>query len=411
MEFTIHVQVLLTVFVMALVMGAVVYKTNFCTMGGVSDWVNMGDTGRMRAWMFAMTIALAGVTLMEYLGVISLGTNTFPPYRTPNFAWLRYILGGVLFGIGMTLASGCAQRTLVRAGGGNLKSVFVIAVAGFAAYMMLWGEDPLNPGEGFFTNYFLSWIQPTIIDLSALGIESQALGAILGGAAGMEETQNLHYLVAAVVVVVMLAVVFASRDFRSRFDNLLGGGVVGLAVVGGWYVTAGAMGTEWKEYTEFLDEIPSRVAAQSYTFVSPLGDGARYALNPTKLSFINFGVMAALGVLLGALIYSVAARRFRIEWFASFTDFLRHLFGALLMGVGGVLAMGCTVGQGITGVSTLALGSVLALLSIIFGAALTMKVEYYRMVYEDQAGFFAALVTALVDMRLLPKGMRRLEAV
>lgn len=411
MEFTIHVQVLLAVFLMALVMGAVVYKTNFCTMGAVSDWVNMGDTGRIRAWLFAMTIALGGVTLLEYLGLIQLGTNTFPPYRTANFAWLRYIIGGVLFGIGMTLASGCAQRTLVRAGGGNLKSLFVLLVAGFAAYMMLWGEDPLKPGQGFFTNYFLVWINPTVIDLAGRGIQSQELGALLGGAVGMADPQALHYVLAAVIVVAMLGVVFASKDFRGRFDNILAGLVVGLAVVGGWYVTAGPMGVEWKEYWDFQDVIPSRLAAQSYTFVSPLGDGARYLMNPTQFSFINFGIMAALGVFLGALVYSVAARRFRIEWFASFTDFLRHLFGALLMGVGGVLAMGCTIGQAVTGVSTLALGSVMAFVSIVFGAALTMKVEYYKMVYEDEANFFSALVSALVDMRLLPKGLRRLEAV
>ncbi len=117
MEFTIHLQVLGLVFLAAVVLGAVANKTNFCTMGAVSDWVNMGDTGRMRAWLFAMTVALLGVMLFEGAGKLALPSDTFPPYRTGNFAWLRYVLGGVLFGIGMTLGSGCGNKTLVRIGG------------------------------------------------------------------------------------------------------------------------------------------------------------------------------------------------------------------------------------------------------------------------------------------------------
>src|SRR5687768_17958934 len=109
MEFGIHQQVLLSVFAIALVIGVIGQKTRFCTMGAVSDWVNMGDTGRMRAWVFAMAIALSGVVALEATGAIDLPGETFPPYRTANFAWLRYLAGGVLFGVGMTLASGCGN--------------------------------------------------------------------------------------------------------------------------------------------------------------------------------------------------------------------------------------------------------------------------------------------------------------
>src|SRR5688572_25378573 len=120
MDFGIHQQILLAVFGIALVLGAVGQKTRFCTMGAVSDWVNMGDTGRMRSWVFAMAIALAGVVALEAAGAVNLTGDTFPPYRTAHFAWLRYIVGGVMFGIGMTLGSGCGNRTLVRIGGGNV---------------------------------------------------------------------------------------------------------------------------------------------------------------------------------------------------------------------------------------------------------------------------------------------------
>ena len=396
MEFTIHHQVLGLVFLIALVLGAVANKTNFCTMGAVSDWVNMGDTGRMRAWLFAMAVALLGVLAMESTGVLVLPPDTFPPYRTANFAWLRYALGGVLFGIGMTLGSGCGNKTLVRIGGGNIKSVMVLVIASIAAYFMLWGD--IN-GEGFFEVVFNSWMAPTSIDLAARGIPSQELGAIIAGVSG-SNVANLHFIVGGILAALLLALVFKSADFRSSFDNFLGGLVVGLAVIAGWYVTGGPMGAAWKEYAELATEIPSRVSVQSYTFISPMGDSVRYLLSPSNFSLINFGVMALAGVIAGSFLYSVLFRKFRIEWFASGSDFVNHAVGGVLMGIGGVLSMGCTIGQAVSGVSTLALGSFLTFAAIVFGSALTMKVQYYVM---DEQGFFGALRSALADMRLMPR--------
>ena len=392
MEFTIHNQVLLSVFLIAVVMGGVANKTDFCTMGAVSDWVNMGDTGRLRAWLFAIAVALAGVLLLEATGAATMPTNTFPPYRTANFAWLRYVLGGAMFGIGMTLASGCGNKTCVRLGGGNLKSLVVLAIASSGAYLMLWTE--------FFETAFNSWLAPTTVDLARFGIQSQELGAVVGGMVGLENSVSLHLILGTVAALGLLVFVFRSEDFRGRFDNILGGAVVGLAVVAGWWITGGSMGQAWKEYAEFAVEIPSRVAVQSYTFISPMGDTVRYLLEPAKLSYVNFGVMALTGVIVGSFLYAIFAKRFRIEWFASGADFTNHVAGGVLMGVGGVLSMGCTIGQGVTGVSTLALGSILAFLSIIFGSALTMKVQYYML---DEKGFVAALRMGLADMRLLPR--------
>ena len=121
---------------------------------------------------------------------------------------------------------------------------------------------------------------------------------------------------------------------------------------------------------------------QSYTFVSPMGDTVRYLLDPTKLSLINFGVAALAGVIAGSFLYAVATKNFRIEWFASLGDFVNHAIGGALMGVGGVLSMGCTVGQAITGMSTLAIGSMLTFVAIVAGAVVTMKVQYWRMMRE-----------------------------
>ena len=374
MDFTVHNQVLLAVFLIALIMGAVANKTNFCTMGAVSDWVNIGDTGRMRAWVFAMAIALAGVLGLEAGGVINLTGETFPPYRTASFGWLRYLVGGLLFGIGMTLGSGCGNKTLVRVGSGNLKSLVVLAIAAVMAYLMLWTP--------FYEKLFHPWVSATTINLASYGMPTQEVGSVVSGMFGLAPSRAINMTIAGVFLIGMLAFVFRSADFRGNFDNILGGTVIGLAIVAGWWLTGGSLGQSWKEYAEMATEIPSRVQAQSYTFISPMGDSVRYLMNPGKLSLVNFGVVALSGVILGSLIFAVATRSFRLEWFASGKDFVNHAVGAVLMGVGGVLSMGCTVGQAITGISTLAVGSILTFLAIVIGAAGTMKYQYWRMMQE-----------------------------
>src|SRR5687767_12022554 len=374
MEFGIHQQILLAVFGIALVLGAVGQKTRFCTMGAVSDWVNMGDTGRMRSWVFAMAIALAGVVALETTGTINLSAETFPPYRTANFAWLRYLVGGLLFGIGMTLASGCGNRTLVRIGGGNVKSLTVLVVAAICAYLMLW--TPV------VETAFVPWIQATSINLAQYGMPTQEVGSVLASMFGLSPSRVINLTVSAIVAIGMLLWVFRSRDFRGSVDNVLGGAVVGLAVLAGWYLTGGPMGQAWKEYAEMATEIPSRVQTQSFTFISPMGDSVRYLTDPTRLALINFGVAALAGVILGGFLYAIATKGFRFERFFTFKDFANHVLGGALMGTGGVLAMGCTVGQAITGVSTLAIGSILVFFSIVIGAAGTMKYQYWRMLRE-----------------------------
>ncbi len=401
-------QVLLLGFGIAVIMGAVVHKTNFCTMGAVSDVVNIGDTGRMRSWVFAMAVAMVGVLLLQAAGLISInlavsGTTSFPPYRTIMFAWPRYLLGGFLFGIGMTLGSGCGNKTMVRIGSGNIKSLLVFLMMGFGAYLMMY--------TNFMYSVFLRWMQPLFIDLTNHGIASQGLGDLVSGVIGASDAGRVHYIIGGLVVVLMLIWVFKSIDFRKSFDNILGGGVVGLAVLSAWYVTAGPMGQQWRSAAEFMDQPPLHVAAQSYTFVSPSGDFFNLLNNGFTTTLISFGLMAAAGVVVGSFLYALFARRLRVEWFASVKDFVRHTIGGFFMGVGGVLGMGCTIGQGVTGISTLALGSFMAFGSIVLGSALTMKIEYYKMVYEKEATFTKALLSALVDMHLLPSRLRRLEAL
>ena len=370
MQITIHVQVLAAVFAVALIIGAVTSKTNFCAMGAVSDWINIGDTGRMRAWVFSMAVALTGVIGLEAAGVANLSGDTFPPYRTANFAWTRYLVGGLLFGVGMTLASGCGNRTLVRIGGGNLKSLVVLVIFATCAYLMLW--TPL------YEKAFLPWVAPTTVNLQSYGVANQELGTVLAGMFGMGRSQALNLTVAVAVAAGMAIFCFRSADFRNGRDHILSGTVVGLAIVFGWWLTGGSIGREWREFADMATVVPSRVQVQSYTFVAPLGDTLRYLFDPSNLSLINFGVAAVAGVIIGSSLWAILAAQFRIEWFASWSDFGNHAVGAALMGIGGVLSMGCTFGQAITGISTLAIGSILTFLAIVIGAAGTMKYQYWR---------------------------------
>ncbi len=368
-------------FAIAVIMGAVVNKTNFCTMGAVSDWVNMGDTGRMRAWVLAIAVGVLGVTGLEAAGLVNV-SSTFPPYRQTNLIWLENVLGGALFGIGMTLASGCGNKTLVRIGGGNLKSVMVLLVIAVIAYFMV------NPFPGsdktLYSALFYPWTNPATVALST----SQDLGAMLFA----QHAATGRMVAGGVVGVLMLAWAFRSADLRGSFDNILGGLVVGLAVLAAWYATSNvavnadgevvslqAYVQNWDFYAPADAVRPADagpLAAQSFTFINPMGQTLGYAAGGFNHSLLTFGIMALAGVVAGSLLWSLITRSFRIEWFASFRDFVNHLVGAILMGFGGVLAMGCTIGQGVTGFSTLALGSILAFVAIVAGAAATMKVQY-----------------------------------
>ncbi len=402
-------------FAIALVMGILVNKTNFCTMGAVSDWVNMGDTGRLRAWLFAIAVAMLGVVVLEQMGMVKISA-AFPPYRASQLIWAENLLGGLLFGIGMTLASGCGNKTLIRIGGGNLKSIMVLAIIAVIAYFMI------NPFPGsdktLFTVLFYDWLRPLAVTLKT----NQDIGSIVGGSNAV----MARLIIGGVLAVALIIFALKSSDFRGSFDNILGGLVVGLAVLAAWYVTSNVLVTadgeqmgiqkfvgQWDFYApaDAVKPAATSVAPQSFTFINPMGQTLGYLATGMKKAELSFGIMAVGGVILGSLLWSLITRSFRFEWFASFKDFFNHFIGAILMGFGGVLGMGCTIGQGVTGVSTLAVGSFITLISIVFGCAITMKIQYYKMVYEADATFVKSFITALVDMKMLPSSLRQLEAV
>jgi len=373
-------RVALLSFLVCVVMGGVVNKTNFCTMGAVSDWVNMGNKGRLRSWFLAIGIAILVTEALQYKGLIDTGEAI---YLTTSFSWLGYLLGGTLFGIGMTLASGCANRTLVRVGGGNLKSVVVMIFIGLSAYMTM---------RGVLALVRVNFIEVSNINLAAHELPDQGIGTLISAAFGLENTDLVRSIVAVILGGGLVIFSFKSKELRSSFDNILAAVILGLVVPAGWYLT-GVVG--------FDDFEPIRF--ESYTFTGPTADSMMFLLTYTGAT-INFGIAAVFGVITGSFLYAVASRKFRLETFTDKVDMIRHMLGGVFMGFGGVLALGCTIGQGITGMSTLALGSLLALASIIFGSALTMKVDYYLM---DEEGFLFALRSALADMRLFPEPQKK----
>lgn len=342
-------------FVIGIAFGAIAHKTNFCTMGAVSDWINIGSKDRLRAWFLAIGVAIIASQVMQARGMIDLGESI---YLTPNFGWLGHIAGGFIFGVGMTLASGCGQRTLVRVGGGNLKSLVVMILLGMTAYMTM---------RGLLALLRVNILEKANFSLSGAGVADQGIDTLVASLLGIDNAATVTYALTALLGGGLIVYAFAAKSFRRSFDNILAGISIGVIISAAWYVT-GVVG--------FDDFDPVRL--ESYTFIAPIGESIMYLMTFTG-STIDFGVAAVGGVIVGSFLYAILTGNFRLETFTDRADMVRHIFGGIAMGFGGVLALGCTIGQGVTGMSTLALGSLLSLASIIAGSAVTMKVEYSRL--------------------------------
>ncbi len=350
-------------FALAFVFGAVAQRTTFCTMGAVADVVNFGDWTRMRQWLLAIAVAILGTTALATAGIIDLSKTI---YTAPRFTLASYVLGGLAFGFGMVLAGGCGSRTLVRLGGGSLKSLVVFVVLGITAFITLRGA--------------LGVVRATVVD--PIGVQfasTQDLPTLLAGATGVDR-MPLQWIVAAISAGALLAFVFARRDFL-RFDNLLAGLAIGGVIVGVWYVS-GHVG-HLAEHPETLEETflaTNSGRMESLSFVAPIAytfDWLMFFSDTSKT--ITLGIAAVFGMIAGSAAYALASRTFRWEGFRDTEDTANHVIGAMLMGFGGITALGCTVGQGMSGVSTLSLGSLVAWLSIIAGAVGGLKYQAWRL--------------------------------
>jgi uncharacterized membrane protein YedE/YeeE len=344
-------QVWATCFALSSLAGVLIHRGHFCTMGAISDWVVMRDASRLRQWALALAVAIAGFGAMAYAGWIN-PIQTI--YASPRISWLSALLGGVLFGVGMVLASGCSSKSLVRLAGGNLKSLVVLlamavsalaAMRGLTAVWRVHGLDPvaLFIPQGPFAGQWLAAATETTLPQGA-------------GAA------------AALVSLALLMWVAKARSFHTRLNWVTGLGL-GAVVAGLWWVS-GVLGYV-PEHPETLDAVfltthSGRMEALSFT--APVGywlDAFLYFSDGSKR--LTFGMVTVMGLVMGAWLSALQQGSFRWEGFSHRSDLVHHLLGGTLMGTGGVLAMGCTFGQGLSGLSTLNLGSLLSVLGIFAG--------------------------------------------
>ncbi|ULK96515.1 YeeE/YedE family protein [Bradyrhizobium sp. I71] len=334
--------VILAGLVIGLVYGAVGLLSGFCLMSSMRGLLAEGDGRLVRSYALAIAVAIAASQFLAGNGVVDLGKSI---YLQQSFSVPVLFLGGLLFGYGMVLSNGCGSRALVLLGRGNLRSFVVVIVLAIAAQMML---------KGLIAPARIALVQASQMTVSANSLPSVLV--MLGLTESLSRT-----LAAAATVIALMLFAFAHPAFRRSPGQIAAGVVVGLLVAGGWYVT-GCLGAD--------DFNP--VPVTSLTFIAPIADTLQYAMLSTGLT-LNFGIATVAGVFAGSLVTALATGRFKLEGYSSPRHMLRSGSGAALMGVGGVMAFGCSIGQGLTGVSTLALGSFVALAGILLGTAAGLR--------------------------------------
>lgn len=353
-------------FFLAFAFGAIANRANFCTMGAVADIVNMGHWGRMRMWLLAIAVAMIGANLLFATGLIDL-TQTI--YQRPRLNWLSLILGGALFGVGMSLAGGCANKNLVRVGGGSVRALVVLTFLGISAYMTL---------RGLFGQWRASYLDPVSVYLPSFGLADQSLASVVALASGLPATTALMVTL-TLVAVALLAFIFKDKRFRGNAMQWTAGVVIGLIVTAGWYLTGHIGFGENPETLEMVYFGTNTRTLESMSFVAPVAFSLEILMFWTDQSLrVTFGIAAGIGVIAGSLAWALWSKSFHWEGFSSVADLRNQIIGGILMGFGGVTALGCTVGQGISGVSTMAIGSFLALAGIFAGSAATLKYIAWR---------------------------------
>lgn len=359
---TLTTQVLWCGFILSMIFGAIVQRTHFCTMGAVSDIVNMGDWTRMRMWAMATGVAMIGFFGLAAAGLIDPSKTL---YASTRFIWLSALTGGAMFGFGMVLSSGCGSKTLARIGGGSLKSVVVFTVMGIAAFATLKGITAVA--------------RVATVDRVAVEFPNNAtLPDWLAQVFGLE-TPVVGLALALIVGLSLIAWALRGDGFR-RFDNLLAGIGIGAVVTAAWWVS-GNLGYV-AEHPETLQETflaTNSGKAEALSFVAPMAftlDWLMFFSDKSKV--LTLGIVSVFGVVAGSAAYALITRSFRWEGFRDAQDTGSHLVGAALMGVGGVCAMGCTVGQGLSGISTLSATSFVALASILAGCVAGLKYQIWR---------------------------------
>jgi len=318
-------QVALAGFAIGVGFGALARWSGFCLRGAVEDALTTPNAPRLRGFLLAMVVGLAATQALVMGGHLDISKATVLP---TSLFWLGAILGGALFGIGMVLTGGCGTRMLVLAAGGNLRSVIVFLLFGLVAYATVRGV--LAPMRAALTN------------VSTVTLGHQTLPLAVG------------------IVFVIAALAFVAWK-RVPARHLVAGALIGLLVPAGYLATAVLGGDEFDPAT-----------VESVNVTRGGGDALVYLLTFTGAK-LNFGIAFVAGIFVGALLVVGLMRDFKLVGFEQPVDMLRYGLGAALMGVGGVMALGCTVGNGLTGIASLAPTSFIAVPAMVLAAAATMK--------------------------------------
>lgn len=345
--------------ILGMLLGAFGQASRFCVRGAIADWFIYGGRARMMVWVLVVLVAAVGTQALIGLGLFEASRTTA---WSDRFLWASYLVGGLIFGYGMVLAAGCPQRSLVKAGAGNLKAIVTLVVAAVAAQMTLRGV-------------FAEARSKTVDAWGAQLPGSQDIGSL---AAQLLPASAGTLRAVAVVVLVALG---AAWLWRRRADlsalEWTAGIVIGLLVPAAWLLT-GLLGY-LPEHPDTLE--PAWQGTQSrrpeaLTFTAPVAHTMDLLTFWTdKNTRLSFGVMLTVGVLLGSHLSARARGEFRVESFGNATELRDHLLGGLLMGIGGVTAVGCSVGQGVTGLAMLSAGAVLAVAGIGAGALLALRAQ------------------------------------
>ncbi len=349
---------------LGVLLGALAQATRFCTMGALADWFSYGGTARLMMWLLAVAVAAVGAALLLQLGWLDATQTTA---WSSKLLWLSCAVGGTLFGVGMVLASGCPQRNLVRAGAGSLKAWVTLGAVGLAGQMTL---------RGVLAGPRSQWLDRTSLTLG----HAQDLGSVLTGAlGGVLSAASSRW---AVLALLLLGAALALWRCRTALDrsHWLGGAGVGLLVTAAWALT-GHIGY-LPEHPETLDAVWLGTAShrpEGLSFVAPLAQSLDLlTLWSDRNTVPTFGVLVALGVLLGSALAARLRGEFRIESFSNAADLGQHLAGGVLMGFGGITALGCSIGQGITGLALLSSGAGLAVLGMVLGTWLGVRWQTWQ---------------------------------
>ena len=321
--------------------GAVGLLSGFCLLSSLRGWWADGDSRLVRTFALALAVAVIATQSLAGSGIIDLSKSV---YLQPSFSVPLMFGGGLLFGYGMVLANGCGSRALVLLGRGNLRSFVVVIVLGMTAQMTLRG--------------LIAPTRVALLQASTIRPAHLTLPELLSTSAG---GLSARVIAATAISAALIIFAFAHAPFRRAGGQIAAGIAVGVLVTAGWFAT-GYLGAD--------DFNPAAVT--SLTFIAPVVDTVQYVMLSTGLT-LNFGIAMVSGVFAGSLLTALVTRRFRLEGYTSPQHMLRSISGAALMGSGGAMALGCSIGQGLTGISTLALSSFAAAAGILLGTAAGLR--------------------------------------